>query len=214
MLCECGEREATIHEVIIRDGKTHERHLCEQCAVKYGIEPKPQPNLAQLVSQFVLPQIAAKAKAAQQASALVCSACGMSFQDFGRAGLLGCAECYRVFADQLGHLLERAHEGATHHVGKIPRRALAASRGEDARETMDDLLGTIEERAERVTTLRHQLDDAVRAEQYELAAQVRDELLALTQPVSAGPSVANQDKPSPDEPVTSPGEDPPDRPTP
>ena len=36
--------------------------------------------------------------------------------------LLGCANDYTVFERDLTPLLQRAHEGATHHVGKVPAR--------------------------------------------------------------------------------------------
>ena len=38
MLCQCGEREATIHEVVIRNGRKSERHLCEVCAKLAGVD--------------------------------------------------------------------------------------------------------------------------------------------------------------------------------
>jgi protein arginine kinase activator len=56
-------------------------------------------------------------------------------------------------------LLERAHEGATHHVGKVPHRA-----------------GAGEARQVQLTRMRKRLDHAVASEDYELAAQLRDDI--------------------------------------
>ena len=51
-----------------------------------------------------------------------CDACGITWAEFRQGGLFGCANDYGVFEKDLTPLLERAHEGATHHVGKVPTR--------------------------------------------------------------------------------------------
>jgi protein arginine kinase activator len=108
-------------------------------------------------------------------SAGVCGSCGLTFEEFRHKGVLGCAQCYAAMEPQLGPLIERAHEGATHHVGKVPRRL---SRGETtaAAERAARLLGTMKDHQERIRLLRKQLAEAVGAEQYERAAAIRDEL--------------------------------------
>ncbi|MEO0482096.1 MAG: UvrB/UvrC motif-containing protein [Planctomycetota bacterium] len=40
-ICECGEREATYHEVVKVNGVVHERHLCEVCAAERGLIQGP-----------------------------------------------------------------------------------------------------------------------------------------------------------------------------
>lgn len=104
-----------------------------------------------------------------------CPSCGMTFEEFRQKGVLGCAHCYAAMEAQLGPLIERAHEGATHHVGKVPRRLL---KGETtaAAERAARLLGTMKDHQERIRLLRKQLAEAVGAEQYERAAAIRDEL--------------------------------------
>jgi protein arginine kinase activator len=59
----------------------------------------------------------------------------------------------------LSTLLERAHEGATHHIGKVPRRA-----------------GAGEQRQALLMRMRKQLNDAVIDEDYERAARLRDDI--------------------------------------
>ena len=46
----------------------------------------------------------------------------MTWAEFRQSGLLGCAHDYTLFEKDLTPLLQRAHEGATHHVGKVPAR--------------------------------------------------------------------------------------------
>lgn len=49
----------------------------------------------------------------------VCPRCGTTIEDFRRTGLLGCAECYRVFREEI-LLTVRRVQGHTHHTGEIP----------------------------------------------------------------------------------------------
>jgi len=175
VLCECGEREATIHEVVITDGVKVERHLCEVCAAKAGMTQDAAVPLNDLISKFIM----SPASKAEGQPASVCESCGMTYQDFRQHGLLGCQHCYTAFEERLSHVIERAHEWASHHVGKIPRRALAQSRG-DAGERLEALLGSQEERASRLRELRKQLAGALDSEQYERAAALRDEIRRLT----------------------------------
>lgn len=172
MLCQCGEREATIHEVVIRNGRKSERHLCEVCAKLAGVD--------------VGTSGAAVARAAV-VQGPACETCGTSIAEFKHSGLLGCAACYRRFETQLAPLLERAHEGGTHHVGKFPHRLLAALARAG---TSENVLGDPTERAARMGLLRQQLEEAVHAEQYERAAKIRDEMSRLATPTPGSSSHA------------------------
>ena len=62
-------------------------------------------------------------------------------------------------------LLERVHEGASQHVGKVPSRA-----------------GTDERRPAALLRLRAALKDAVAEEDYERAARLRDQIKELEKP--------------------------------
>ncbi len=170
MLCECGEREATVHEVIIKNGKKVEKHLCEVCAKNQGFDPKAGVPISQLISSFVLSSPGAK-----QGKALVCPTCQTTYDSFKQSGLLGCPDCYDAFEDELSPLLERSHEGGTHHVGKQPKRA-TAKRGRGVDPVME-----ARKRAEQIKQLRHQLDTALAGEQYEKAAGIRDEIRELSE---------------------------------
>ncbi len=182
MRCERCEREATIHEVIIHQGKKRERHLCETCARQAGLSSDPHMPIAQLITGFMLgPQTASTAAHAAAPVPVPkvttqCAGCGMAYATFKETGLLGCPACYDAFTDRIGPLIERAHEGACHHVGKFPRRALRDCRSLGDRDRMEVLLGGVREREERLESLRKALAKAVRDEDYERAATLRDEL--------------------------------------
>lgn len=196
MLCECGEREATVHEVVIKDGVVIERHLCDRCAAQQGVGASTGLPVTELIGKFIMAQQGQQAPqegmAAPQAAIMVagrgpaCPKCGLAYEVFKRTGLLGCPACYAAFESRLGPLLERAHEGACTHVGKVPRRALSECRAAGDPAAIA-ILGTMEQRAERLSLLRTKLAEAVRSEQYERAAALRDELTRLEGP-GGGPA--------------------------
>ncbi len=203
MRCERCEREATIHEVIIAQGKKRERHLCEACARQAGLSADPHLPIAQLITGFMLgphhpPSGPASGQPSEQAKSTEpgeaaptavpatpksisrCAGCGTTYAAFKESGLLGCPACYDAFVDRLGPLIERAHEGACHHVGKFPRRALRDCRSLGDRDRVEVLLGSAREREERLESIRKSLAKAVRDEDYERAAMLRDELNRVT----------------------------------
>lgn len=170
MKCDLCEHEATVHEVTVRNGVKVERHLCEACAAQQGINAQPAIAPAELIKMILDP---AGARRSQAKAAASCSRCGMTFAEFKQGGLLGCPACYKALEGQLGPLIERAHEGATQHVGKSPKRGATPAEHHAPS-------GDAGELVQRVSQLRRMLEDAVRAEHYERAARLRDELRKLT----------------------------------
>lgn len=163
-----------VHEVTVKNGVKNEVHLCAQHAREAGVPMPSHQPLSQLLTQFVISQTG-RAKSASKKS---CPGCGMTFSRFRQIGTLGCPECYEAFETQLAPLIERAQNAALHHRGKTPRRAG----------------GTVDRRVE-VQQLVKELDEAVAAEQYERAAQLRDRLRGLD-PETPGshPADAKSDK--------------------
>ena len=92
---------------------------------------------------------------------LKCPRCGFTQADFKKSGRLGCPECYQTFAEGLGGLLKTMHKG-TRHAGKAPE-ALRQSR---------DL-------SDRLKTLQNKLAKAIKDENFEQAAALRDEIKAM-----------------------------------
>ncbi|XHC26465.1 UvrB/UvrC motif-containing protein [Phycisphaerales bacterium ac7] len=159
--CDMCDNEATVHEVIVRNGQRIERHLCEDHAKEAGVFTSQSFSAAgQVVKKVVMSQSGLAEQA--QSSRSSCPECGLSFAEFRQDGLLGCAKCYQAFADKLVSLLRRAHDGGDHHVGKVPKRA-----------------GTCFAKQERLTALRKQLKECVDLEQYEKAASIRDEIAEI-----------------------------------
>jgi protein arginine kinase activator len=164
-LCErCKKAKATFHLTNIeRSGDRSERHLCDRCAGEEGLlqTAKATVDLNQILESFIA---GGKASAADLSS-LVCEECGISYIEFRNQGLLGCAHDYEVFKEQITRLLERTHDGATHHLGKTPKS-----------------LGVVRKPQPDIRRLKRQLDEAVAAEDYERAAELRDRIRELEEP--------------------------------
>lgn len=202
MKCDRCDNEATCHEVMIKGGKRLERHLCESCAKAQGLGPQAQVPITQLLNQYITSQMhSAKAgppgEPSGAALAGTCPACGTTLNQFRQTGLLGCPECYAAFEGQLSPLLQRAHEGGTHHTGKRPRRRRPPEAGAHASacappERPDAAAPPAETdptdaALARVQSIKAALAGAIAAERYEEAARLRDELLKLEKPTGGKP---------------------------
>ena len=169
MRCDnCGEREAAIHLTQIVNNSVTTTHLCEQCAAEKGVETGAG------VAKFPLGDFLASlgksggGKQEEQAAGVACPACGGTMDDFRQTGRLGCARCYTTFEPPLRDLLRRLH-GSTQHVGERYAAPPVAEPAEAAGVTPDT----------RVSALKEQLRRAVEAEDFELAAELRDRLKVL-----------------------------------
>lgn len=157
MLCDvCKAKEATVYLTEIVEGKMRKINLCEACSKEKGVtDPK----------SFALTDVLLGLGTAQELEkgqpTLRCPACGFTQSDFKKTGRLGCGVCYDTFAEGLSTLLKSMHKG-TQHVGKVPSKFLNVRR-----------VGN------RIRSLRSDLDQAVASEQYEKAAQLRDEIKKL-----------------------------------
>ena len=189
--CDRCDNEATVHEVSVRNGVKHERHLCEACAASDGftLATGGNPNVVHLVKQLmtqgtgVPPTGPTPPPMGRLAS---CQTCRMTFADFKQQGMLGCPECYRCFEQFLGPLIERAQEGGVSHTGKVPSRLLSGAPACAAAvpHALGPAVVAVSDSSvaarEQVRQLKQQLEEAVKAEQYETAAGLRDQIRALS----------------------------------
>jgi len=159
----CKKQPATVHMTDIKDGKKQEFHICQECAQNQGIIVTAQDALASLLKKFGQ----AATDEIEQIPDIQCANCGGTYEDFRKRGRLGCANDYEAFREPLDVLLARIH-GAQAHVGKSPKPA-GEGGGEDRAKAT----------AAAVARLKQELDRAVSAEQYERAAQLRDEIHSL-----------------------------------
>jgi protein arginine kinase activator len=165
MQCEnCGERPAAIHLTQIVNNTVTQQHLCEVCAAEKGVHT--EASVAKFpLSDFLASMGEEGTPATPATEAGACPACGGTLRDFQETGRLGCAVCYTTFAAHLRTLLRRVH-GSSQHVG--PPYVGPDGADQAGAPPPPDL--------ER---LRDQLRRAVDAEDFELAAQLRDRIRSL-----------------------------------
>ena len=163
MKCQQCDKTATFHITELDAGKPHELHLCEECARNYLTETEEQTpavtNLAgMLAQQLALGETAEELARLEQKA---CPDCGITFLEFRKQGRLGCPRDYTFFAKELEPLLVNIH-GETEHCGKVPHR-----------------LPRNTQRQTELIRLRREMKEAIGAEQYERASQIRDQIRRL-----------------------------------
>lgn len=174
--CDQCDSEATVHEVNVVGGKAVERHLCEACAREVGLVSNAPIPVAEILQKIVG---AHAGEGAAEAAAAACEDCGTTYAEFKQAGRLGCPECYKALERQLAPILDRAHQGAVHHVGKVPKRMMQFAGEKGLPHDREAALAAAEARAEQIRRLRDDLARAVKSEAYERAAELRDRLRKL-----------------------------------
>ena len=158
MICNlCGTQEASIHLTEIVNNQMIEIHLCEACAQEKGTDFKTHFNLTDLLAG-IADTGGKSAKPAEKRLAGRCPECGMTYDEFGKSGRLGCAVCYDSFGKLLLPLIKRVQR-STRHVGKRPSRGIM--------ETGQNLA---------LQTLHERLSKSVQIEEFEEAARLRDEI--------------------------------------
>lgn len=169
MLCpECGKRPATIHYTKIVNGEKSEFHLCEVCAQEkegYMSDVENDFSIQQLLSgllNFDIPHSSGGHSGVPvNPEPQRCEHCGLTYKQFAKLGRFGCGKCYETFAQYLDPLFRKMH-GNTIHRGKIPTRAQGELKiRRDLDQLKDELIRKIE------------------AEEFEEAAQLRDQIRAL-----------------------------------
>ncbi|MCI0650428.1 MAG: UvrB/UvrC motif-containing protein [Planctomycetes bacterium] len=161
MICEvCREALATVHLTEIVNNSKKEIHLCESCAQQKGVAIHAQvKNLS--IPEFFGHLVETRSPETAGGKEPQCPECGMTYRQFRSGGKLGCPHDYTIFRQELEQLLEKIH-GSTQHKGKVPKR-------------MGNLLG----RDQEIADARAALQAAVKNEEYEKAAALRDRIYEL-----------------------------------
>ena len=158
---QCHEREAVVHLHQTANDQVVTLHLCERCAAEKGVETAaslgktPLVSLVAALGEGLVPSVEGSG------GGFVCRGCGATLEDFRASGRLGCVECYRALGGPLRDLLRRLHGGAR-HVGE--RYVPPGQAGGEPRAGATPAV------------LREQLRRAIESENFELAAQLRDQL--------------------------------------
>lgn len=184
MLCErCNIREANIQYTEVIGGVKKEHHFCSQCAKELDFGPYSaifdgEFPLGKLLSGLLGISEEQKESSTSQ---IVCPTCGTSYDEFVKDSRFGCPDCYSVFDLLMSDNIKQL-QGSEKHRGKQPKNRQVRM-AELTGEVPDILAGKAEpvvnDPAEQIRVLEAKLKEAVRREEYEAAAQYRDQIRAL-----------------------------------
>ena len=195
MLCSmCHKNEAVICYTEIINGVKKEQYLCPECAAKYtsfdsdtlGMAPG---NLLASLLTSVLGQTGIAAEDDAKKTNLVCPKCGMTYNEFLKYSKFGCPECVHTFGFLLDDYFKKI-QGSCEHCGKVYHggetvfipdiTAVAGDGSTSAAPEMAPAAQVNDKDSKEVASLKKKLDKAIRDEEYEEAARLRDEIRALT----------------------------------
>lgn len=164
MICQiCGKNPATTHIKTVVNGALAEYDLCSACAKARGLFSELSFDFGSLLGGFI-------GSGAHAAATVRCPQCGASFAEISESGKIGCAECYKVFLNQLLPTIRRIH-GTAQHKGKSP--------GTSALRLVEPAGKIAVVKASPAEEKRKALQAAIERQDFERAAILRDEIKAL-----------------------------------
>ncbi|MDO5308840.1 MAG: UvrB/UvrC motif-containing protein [Planctomycetia bacterium] len=177
MKCQKCNRTATFHITEMTDAVPRELHLCSEHAYEYLHGNQDAHDVADSLFEDLAGFQPEESSSEGEDDSLrdatrdlvstdfnTCECCGMHFQTFRKTGKFGCAYDYRAFFDLIAPLLESIH-GSRQHAGKAPKNQHDADSGL------------------KMVYLNNQLRDAIAAEEYERAAELRDRIAVLKEKI-------------------------------
>lgn len=182
MKCDhCGSSEVTAKVMVQKDNGTEELNLCNSCFQKFiadnpeikekgiGLDlskfagilmnslTKPISEMINKNSNLINPGNFGKTSINKSKNDLICSKCKTTEKSLRVSGKPGCEYCYQIFK-------------------KLIDKKLLELCGENS-ETMNYTKSITDE--EKIKVLSVELDEAIEAEEFELAAQIRDDIKFL-----------------------------------
>ena len=159
MICQiCNKNPANIIFAIIINNKKQEISICKKCAEEKGFS-NPLSGFPSLLGGIIFGMAEEKIKEIIDYEILhkdiTCEGCGLTYKEFKTSGLLGCEFCYEAFKNDLKVILRRIHGNNRHFTLKKGRVLPLES---------------------EVSELRKELEDAIKKEEFEIAAQIRDKI--------------------------------------
>lgn len=170
MLCnKCKKREATTHVKSVVNGEYEEYMLCSECAKELGYNNMWgdfSSDFSSILGSFfsnALPERSVTTR---------CPVCKSTFHDIQTSSKVGCAKCYEVFYADLMPSIRRIHSNTTHSGKRPPKIAKLNSTVRE--EAVGESVGALAEN--EIENLKSQLEEAVKEQNFELAAELRDKI--------------------------------------
>lgn len=181
MLCDkCKNNNATVFFRENVNGKETKYALCRECADKLEKEGKLSLNyefpfdsffsesdsLNNLFGSLFAPTFNVGSK--KQLDKKKCSLCASTFDELISGGKVGCSKCYEIFAEELAPTIVRIH-GNSKHSGRAPVKL---------RDKLDLKI--------RLQSLEKQMKEAIKSQEFERAAVIRDEIKSIKEASEGG----------------------------
>ena len=162
MMCEmCGKRPASIHLTTISDGGSSEKALCAEC---FNSLRQNNPEMGAGLLAAALRKVFSEAEKAIESEStepyknMACPGCGRKYSDFKKTKRLGCEECYNTFGEPIEEYLIKNFGSA----GYTGRASIGSNKN------VKDIL--------EVDSLKRKMQLAIKNEDYEEAARLRDRI--------------------------------------
>lgn len=160
----CQQNPATVKLTKLVKGTVEEIWLCQECAAQQSPYQKKMAAMSlDAILAGILGQQKAEAAARPGGVELSCKTCGLPYESYRSTLLLGCSDCYESFEKYLVADLRKFH-GTTEHRGRVPQDVGPVAPLQRQRNPVE---------------LKKRLREAVEAEDFELAAKLRDEIRSV-----------------------------------
>jgi len=176
------------------DGEKQTIHLCGECAGKKVLDnpilkdlnlPEMLYNLTHgegIPEEFLEKLSGKKAPPKNEKPQHICMCCGWDEQKLKKTGRMGCPACYTLFAEYVSELLSGIHKGVV-HTGKCPPVIEADTK--PGKKSLRKPRKNPSAVQREITLLQKELTSAVKREDYEQAAELRDKIALLKKELSA-----------------------------
>lgn len=171
MLCQrCKKKEANVFYRESINGKETNYSVCSDCAREMEEKGEIKNHLSHFESHptgfgdlfsSLFGAVSAVPGVREATLGKRCSLCGASYSDIAKNGKTGCPQCYSVFSGELSGTVNRIH-GNTAHRGRAPKAW---------KEKLD--------RTALLESLKKELSESIKAEEFEKAAELRDKIRAI-----------------------------------
>lgn len=166
MICEnCNKNKATVHFVKVLNGKKKHLFLCGKCAGKIddiAFDDK-ESKINELDFHKILNGLVdylsnEEYKKVESMERETCNVCGTTYEEFKKNDVIGCKDCIDAFDNTIKDKIKKLH-GNLKHKGRAPKKI---------REEINI--------KQNIIKLKLELDEAIKMENYEVAANLRDEI--------------------------------------
>lgn len=160
MFCEnCGKNLATVWVTKIYGDTVSKSHLCQKCAEKLTDDLTEEwPYILSGILSAAFPASKNIIKPYKASRDNLCPSCKTTYNDFLETGFVGCPDCYQSFHQLINPLINQV-QGSLSHTGKLPKLL-----PEEMKLQME------------LNRLKTYLFKCISKENYEKAAQIRDEI--------------------------------------